>query len=430
MNQHDFSDDRRYLDSQELSLCNQKVDCNWTISKNANANGGPRFYQELREITEFEDILLEKSFAPIPADWTIVITDVAGSTSAIEAGRYKVVNALGVASIIGIMNALPGVDIPFCFGGDGATLAVPTSTIKSVDCALRGLKQLAENKFQLKLRTGRISVKELQRAGHPISVAKFKSSSGQTMACFRGSGLTEAEDWIKSECRAGMYDTAPGDSAEVKLHGFECRWEPAHNQNGTICSILIKARQVDCGGDTLYSTAYSKVEACSSSALGPVTVNNLQLQGINSDFSIEAKILSNQSKGGWNYFKKLQEARISSLIGRLLCYLKINFGSFPGRTYLNDVAQNTDYRKFDEALRMVVDLSTKGADQLTRWLESQHQDGRLYYGIHHSKSALITCMIRSYENDHLHFVDGADGGYALAAKAMKAQMTRSVSGAV
>lgn len=430
MNQHNVSDNKRYLDISELGLSVQKVDCDWTVSTKDATGGGHCFYQELREITDFEDILLEKSFAPIPADWTIVITDVAGSTSAIEAGRYKVVNALGVASIIGIMNAIPGVDIPFCFGGDGATLAVPTSAIKSVDCALRGLKQLAQNNFQLTLRTGRISVKELQKAGHPISVAKFKSSSGQTMACFRGSGLTEAEDWIKSERHAGKYDPAPGDAAEVKLHGFECRWEPAHNQNGTICSILIKARQVDCGGDTLYSTAYSKVEACSSSVLGSVTVNNLQLQGLNGDFSVEAKMLSNQSNGGWNYFKKFQEARISTFIGRLLCYLKINLGAFPGRTYLNDVAQNTDYRKFDEALRMVVDLSIKGADQLTRWLESQHQDGRLYYGIHHSESALITCMIRSYENNHLHFVDGADGGYALAAKAMKAQMTRNVSGAV
>jgi len=86
------------------------------------------------------------------------------------------------------------------------------------------------------------------------------------------------------------------------------------------------------------------------------------------------------------------------------------------------VSQNTDHLKFDEALRMVVDMPTEEADHLTSWLEIQKKAGLLFYGVHRSDSALITCMINSYESDHLHFVDGADGGYALAAKCMKAQM--------
>jgi len=44
------------------------------------------------------------------------------------------------------------------------------------------------------------------------------------------------------------------------------------------------------------------------------------------------------------------------------------------------------------------------------------------YGTHQASAALMTCLVRSYDGDHLHFVDGADGGYALAAKQMKAQL--------
>jgi len=383
------------------------------------------FFKNMKDITKFSDVLLERSFVPVPDNWTIVITDVVGSTKAIEAGRYKDVNALGAASIIGIKNALPGIELPFCFGGDGATLAVPTNMLATVDCALRGLKKLAENNFQLKLRTGRVSVQELQKAGHPVFAAKYRPSSGPPFACFRGSGIAVAEEWIKSENGAAKYNPDTKGLDELNLLGLECRWKPAHNQNGTICSIIIKAQPMDCVSEreSVYSTAFSKVKVNSGNASGVLNVSNLQFQDINGDFSAEAKLLSKENKGGWKYFEKLHRARLDSMIGRFLCYWKLNIGGFfPGRTYLQDVSQNTDHLKFDEALRMVVDMPTEEADHLISWLEIQKKAGLLFYGVHRSDSALITCMINSYESDHLHFVDGADGGYALAAKCMKAQM--------
>ena len=35
----------------------------------------------------------------------------------------------------------------------------------------------------------------------------------------------------------------------------------------------------------------------------------------------------------------------------------------------------------------------------------------------------MTCLIDDRASSHLHFVDGADGGYALAAAEMKAQLS-------
>jgi hypothetical protein len=34
----------------------------------------------------------------------------------------------------------------------------------------------------------------------------------------------------------------------------------------------------------------------------------------------------------------------------------------------------------------------------------------------------MTCFVRAYRGNHVHFVDGSDGGYALAARALKAQL--------
>jgi hypothetical protein len=41
------------------------------------------------------------------------------------------------------------------------------------------------------------------------------------------------------------------------------------------------------------------------------------------------------------------------------------------------------------------------------------------YGLHESKAAIMTCLIFTAGQDHAHFVDGSDGGYAMAAKALK-----------
>ncbi|MGK7928621.1 MAG: DUF3095 family protein [Spirulina sp.] len=39
-----------------------------------------------------------------------------------------------------------------------------------------------------------------------------------------------------------------------------------------------------------------------------------------------------------------------------------------------------------------------------------------------SERALMTCLVSSGEDYHVGFIDGADGGYALAAKGMKQQL--------
>jgi hypothetical protein len=51
--------------------------------------------------------------------------------------------------------------------------------------------------------------------------------------------------------------------------------------------------------------------------------------------------------------------------------------------------------------------------------------GALFYGIQISDSALMTCMVFDRKDRHLHFVDGASGGYALAAKQMKSQLAEN-----
>ena len=98
-----------------------------------------------------------------------------------------------------------------------------------------------------------------------------------------------------------------------------------------------------------------------------------------------------------------------------------------GEDYLNTVTKNSDFQKFDDTLRMTIDSNTEQRKKLVEYLEEQMKAGTLVYGIQISDSALMTCMVFDRKDRHLHFVDGASGGYALAAKQMKNQMAENAN---
>ncbi len=109
-------------------------------------------------------------------------------------------------------------------------------------------------------------------------------------------------------------------------------------------------------------------------------------------------------------------------IGRTLLGHGWNAFGFPGAVYREQVVANTDFRKFDDTLRMVVDVTEAQEKAIVAYLEREHAAGKLVYGVHEAPAALMTCVITEHQGNHVHFVDGADGGYALAAKQLKAQL--------
>jgi hypothetical protein len=90
--------------------------------------------------------------------------------------------------------------------------------------------------------------------------------------------------------------------------------------------------------------------------------------------------------------------------------------------YKQNLIANTDYRKFDETLRMIISGTLEQRKQLVAYLEKLHIERKIVYGIHASPAAIITCMIFNYDTDHVHFLDGSNGGYTMAAKEMKRQL--------
>ncbi|HVJ28446.1 MAG TPA: DUF3095 family protein, partial [Vicinamibacterales bacterium] len=83
-------------------------------------------------------------------------------------------------------------------------------------------------------------------------------------------------------------------------------------------------------------------------------------------------------------------------------------------------SQNTDFRKFDDGLKMTLDLDAATSAAIEARLHEAEKAGISRFGMHRQSSAIMTCVVASpAQRNHIHFVDGAAGGYALAAAGLK-----------
>ena len=381
-----------------------------------------RFYAQLPEFTDFVEVTEVGHYQPVPSDWAVVITDVIGSTKAIEAGRYKDVNALGVASIVALRNAVGELEIPYVFGGDGATILIPESRRVAVEAALRGIQALARESFDMAMRTSIVGVAELEADGHRVLVGRYRASPEVCFAMFTGNGLVEAERRVKHPELGPRYAIADDGPSAADFTGFECRWQPIPSRLGQVASVLVQARAEDPEvAAATYARVLRGIEAILDGDGRPVEAPRLQLQSFSGNFDAEAKIRSGRA-GGPKFWARKLVAKTEATIGRTLMERRRNAMGFPGEVYKDQVVANTDFRKFDDTLRMVIDVGEAELAQVRALLEAEHAQGSLAYGIHVAGASLMTCAISDYQGDHVHFIDGADGGYALAAKQLKQQL--------
>lgn len=381
------------------------------------AREGDRFYQELVPFTDFVEITKDRHFRSVPGDWWVVITDVKGSTQAIEAGKYKDVNTIGAATIVAIQNALKGTEFPYVFGGDGATLLIPPECLDVVTRKLSALKNLSVRNFGLELRAGIVAVSEILNGPATIEVAKFELVPGKSVAILRGGGLTEAEKLVKG-CPEN-YEIADSDSTDLDLGGLSCRWRDIPNRSGRVLSMLVAANEKQSNPSQVYLDLLDEMRTLSSSNL--MAFNPVELASMNYCSTVECIRNEKRFHPGFSLSWLLRYLEIIST------NLVFRWKHFPKwltpRHYLNSMRVHSDYRKFDDMLRMVIDCSPGDIEKLRTYLDREYRQGYLFYGLHESENSLMTCYVQSIrDGDHIHFIDGGDGGYAMAAKQLKAQM--------
>jgi hypothetical protein len=123
----------------------------------------------------------------------------------------------------------------------------------------------------------------------------------------------------------------------------------------------------------------------------------------------------------------LLASRLRVAYATLLSYCVMRFGirlrHFDPAVYRQTVVENSDFRKYDDHLRMTLDCTEALADRIEARLAGAAAENTARFGLHRQSTALMTCIVpSSTENNHIHFIDGAAGGYALAARQLKQQV--------
>lgn len=368
------------------------------------------FYHHLDSFDRFENIFNKPHFQPIPKDWIVIITDIKSSTRAIDEGRYKDVNMIGAASIVIAHNVMSDFSFPYVFGGDGATIIIPPEYQEFMEHELAGLQQFSQHHFQLGLRIGKIAVQEVLNDGGIINVAKYALTPEKSIALFRGGGLNLAEKKIKSDEK--KYCIKPKLAHLPDLEKLSCRWNPVPSKKGKILSLIIFSREQS--NAFLYHRILSRFKTIFSGDLdsaNPIKESQLSYKGLIDCINSEKAL----------YDEFLSKTFIKRLILTLLSVFTFKFDLL--KHYRQSLSRHSDYRKFDDMLRMVVDCNPEQITLINDYLSILYQQGRIYYGIHASEHALMTCFVDStHEGEHIHFIDGGDGGYAMAAKQLKKQL--------
>ncbi|QDW41792.1 DUF3095 domain-containing protein [Bradyrhizobium sp. KBS0727] len=379
-------------------------------------DGSEIFYGSIPVFRGFTSLMDPALYSALPDDWSVGVADIVESTRAIAEARYKAVNMAGASVIAAVTNALEGREFPFVFGGDGASFAVSPGDLERAREALAATAIWVEESLNLVLRVALIPVASIRAQGLDVRVARFGPSPNLSYAMFSGGGL----GWADAAMKRGEFavpKAPPG--SQPDLSGLSCRFEEIPSTRGLILSVLVMPV---AGADPLafrqvIEDVISLVER-SPEAGRPVPPGGPPLRWPPAGVEYEARA----ARGG-----PLLKRRIVVLAMTLWAFvvlrLRIKVGNFVPKTYVQQVVENSDFRKYDDGLRMILDCTPELERALTQRLAAAASSGIVRYGLHRQDAAMMTCFTPSVmRSDHVHFIDGARGGYASAATALKATM--------
>lgn len=375
-----------------------------------------QFYKNLRP---FKGTLIEllgddNYFVDVPKSWHVVVVDILNSTSAVNAGNHHQVNLTATGAIISVLNAIRKVkrsnEIPYFFGGDGATFIVPSSLLNKIIHVLENYRIHIKRKIDLVLRVGEIPVSNLIESEVQLKIAKHRLTDKLSIPIFLGDGLKVAESMIKSSFKEE--ETTAFDETLLNLEGMECRWDqilPDQQQTKVVCLLLDASLEKD------QRNVYKKVLAQMDEEFGkfenrqPIKSNNLKLDPNPTKVWEEMKIRLTSTS--WMYFFK---SWLKSNFGRI--YLNLTSS---GKQYLSQIEQLSHTFMLDGMINTVFTAEQKSIDRFIAFLDEMERDKKLIYGIHVTHASVMSCYVLDRRTTHSHFVDGTEGGYTSAAKMFK-----------
>ncbi|MGJ8549061.1 DUF3095 family protein [Winogradskyella wichelsiae] len=378
-----------------------------------------KYYNKLKNSNEtLVDLLANEScFSEVPSTWHVVVVDILNSTLAVDQGKHHQVNLTATGAIISVLNFIrkekQNIEIPYFFGGDGATFIIPTLFLNKIIKILDNYSLHIKKNTNLILRVGHISVAYLSTERASLKIAKHQLTDQLSIPIVLGNGLKKAEEIIKTNFEESYATNF--EKALLNLEGMECRWKeinPIQTQKKVVCLLLDAINEAD--QRLIYREVISEMDTFFGAFNNrqPIKSNNLKL-----NFSIlniweEMKISLTKQKFGY-----LLKKWFSTLVGKFYLNLSSN-----GKQYLKQIGQLSHTFMLDGMINTVFTAEQSKIDLFTDYLNQLEKDKKIIYGIHITHASVMSCYVLDRKTNHSHFVDGTEGGYTSAAKMLKQKL--------
>jgi hypothetical protein len=371
------------------------------------------FFKNLPNLTHYNDLMLPGSGTPLPENWALAVSDVRHSTQLLNSGKFKEVNIAGASIIAAISNHLRHLDIPFQFLGDGAVVAFPGRYHKEVEALIHGCIRKVEKAYGFSMTAGSVSVKQLYNLGFNIGVARYRPSPGSVQAAFYGNGLDGAERIISNRTDKLPEVEGSGSDPKPDLSGLECRWKSFKPDHKALCLMFTSPEDL-----SLYDSVLDNMDEIfdSQARLELLTENDMSLALAPGELAPELKI--RHSAPVKSYLKLL----VLQLTGKFLMKFGIKTAATDWAQYKSDFIRNSDFRKFSNGMKLIVTGSDQQIIRFKSYLESLSQKHSVIYGTSVSEGMVTTCYVKSFHQNHVHFIDGFNGGYTRASVEYKKRL--------
>ena len=317
------------------------------------------FYTSVNVFDSFDQGAEPARYQPLPAGWIVGNADIVKSTQAKAQGQAKAVNMAGAAVIAGVTNALAGQAIPYVFGGDGASFAVPARLAPAASAALAAVAAWVTQNLGLQMRAGMVPVEAVRAAGLDVCVARYAASSNVRYAMFSGGGMR----WAESQVKLGRFavPAAPPD-AQPDLTGLSCNWEAIPSALGVILTLII----TPTGGfsDPRFTGLVARLNAMlsdTSQARCPVPDNGPPFRWPPSGFKLMTIVTR---RPGESVLVRRLLLALESFVAALVLWTGVRVGGFDPAKYRRELVANADFRGYDDGLRMTLDCTLAHADKI------------------------------------------------------------------
>lgn len=377
------------------------------------------YYSKLKSSNEsLIDLLAnESSFSDIPNTWQVVVVDIENSTQAVADGKHHQINLAATGAIISVLNTIrrekQNIEIPYFFGGDGATFILPSLLLNKIIVVLENYSIHIKRNTSLTLRVGHISIKNLTAQKSSLKIAKHQLTEQLRIPIVLGNGLKKAEDIIKNTFVEKSFTDFKNDLLD--LEGMECRWrqiDPTKTENRVVCLLLDSVNETDQGA--VYRDVLIQMDTIFGSFKNrqPIKSNKLKLNYSIANIWEEMKIsLVNKN---WIYLLKNW---FSTLIGTF--YLNLTDS---GKQYIKQIGQLSHTFMLDGMINTIFTAEQNTIDLFIDYLNQLERDKKIIYGIHITYASVMSCYVLDRKTKHSHFVDGTEGGYTSAAKMFKMKL--------